>query len=153
MVLLEIKNDRYQILAVCTDSGKCPLVKFLNEQRRKLPHDTIRIINLLSNVAKDGPPEWGEINEKLPKKKFHYVEGDIKQFREGRLRILWFRGADTTVICSNGFVKDTRSTPEDEVEKAKKAFHTYFDDLKTGKIRIFKSPKEIGKVKEERKLP
>jgi len=153
MVLLEIKNDHYQILAVCTDSGKCPLAKFLNEQRRKLPQDTIRIINLLSNLAKDGPPEWGEVTEKLPKKKFHYVEGDIKQFREGRLRILWFPGAARTVICSNGFVKDTRSTPKDEQEKAKRAFQKYFEDLKMGKIRIFKSSEEIEKAKEEGRLP
>jgi hypothetical protein len=153
MVLLEIKNDRYQILAVCTESGKCPLAKFLKEQMRNLRQDTIRMLDLLENVAKYGPPEWGEVNEKLPKKKFHYVEGDIKQFREGRLRILWFPGTGNIVVCSNGFVKRTRFTPEDEEEKAKQAFHKYFKDLKMGKIRIFKSPKEIEKAKEEGKLP
>jgi phage-related protein len=152
MVLLEIKNDRYQVLAVCTDSGKCPLAKLLKEQMRKLQQDTIRMLDLLENVAKDGPPEWGEVTEKLPKKKFHYVEGDIKQFREGRIRILWFRGAGRTVICSNAFVKMTRSTPDDEKEKAQEAFLKYFEDLKNGKIRIFKSPIEIQKAKEKGKL-
>jgi phage-related protein len=152
MVLLEIKNDRYIILAVCTDSGKCPLAKFLREQMRNLQQDAVRILNLLENVARDGPPEWGEVNEKMPKKKFHYVEGEIKQFREGRIRILWFRGVGKTVICTNGFVKTTRSTPEDEEEKAKKAFRKYFENLKTGKNRIFKSPEEIEKAKEKGKL-
>ena len=152
MVLLEIKNDRYQVLAVCTDSGKCPLAKFLKEQMRKLQQDTIRMLDLLENVAKDGPPELGEVNEKMPKKKFHFVEGDIKQFREGRIRILWFKGAGRTVICSNVFVKMTRSTPDDEKEKAQEAFLKYFEDLKKGKIRIFKSPIEIEKAKEKGKL-
>ena len=152
MVLLEIKNDRYQVLAVCTNSGKCPLAKFLKEQLRKLQQDTIRILNLLGNVAKDGPPEWGEVTEKMPKKKFHYVEGDVKQFREGRIRMLWFRGAGRTVICPNGFVKTTQSTPDDEKEKAQEAYLKYFEDLKQGKIRIFKSPEEIAKAKQKGKL-
>ena len=152
MLLLEIKNETYLVLAVCTDSGKCPLAKFLKEQMRKLQQDAIRILNLLENVAKDGPPEWGEVTEKMPKKKFHYVKGDIKQFREGRIRILWFRGAGRTVICSNGFVKTTQSTPDDEKEKAKEAYLKYFEDLKKGKIRIFKSPEEIEKAKEKGNL-
>lgn len=92
MILLEIKNDRYQVLAVCSESGRCPLKKFLQEQMQGCRKDALRLLALLENVDQDGPPEWGEVNEKLPKKKFHHVAGIIKQFRAGRLPLLWFPG-------------------------------------------------------------
>ena len=68
---------------------------------------------LMDHVADVGPMT-------LPDKLCHEVNKDptIFQFIKGRLRVLWFYGADNkVVVCSHCFVKKDQKTPKPEIHK------------------------------------
>ena len=58
----------------------------------------------------------------------HYVDKDEKiwEFIKGDIRVLWFYGqGNRIIICSHGFIKNSRKTPKKEINHAITAKHAY----------------------------
>jgi phage-related protein len=68
---------------------------------------------------------------------------EIWEFREGRLRILWFYGENLEVIiCSHGFLKKTQKTPKNEKNRAVIFRKQYLRLLAQGEIEILRDEED-----------
>lgn len=114
MKLCLLACGRYQILAGCSDRGECHLLSFLNELEGDQQDQADRLISLLERVANDGQmPRNTDI--------CHQIRGDIWQLESGKLRVLWFYGKGRgVVVCSHGFPKTSRRTPEKQIKQAER---------------------------------
>ena len=68
---------------------------------------------LLESVAAAGPPRNTDVS--------HQLRGEVYEFIQGRLRVLWFYDVGRVVVCSHGLVKQSRKTPPAEIERAEAA--------------------------------
>jgi phage-related protein len=90
----------------------------------------------LEDTARRGPSTNPEICRKIGE--------EIWEFREGRIRVLWFFGENLEVIiCSHGFLKMTPKTPKTEKQRAVAARKQYFGDLAHGDLQILKNENAI----------
>ncbi len=117
MKLRRIRRARWEVLAVCSARGECPLLDFLAGLESQLALDGRAMLRLLSFAAEQGPPRNVEIS--------HKIAGEIWELIAGRLRVLWFYDEGRLVVCSHGFVKRTRKTPSGEIERAQAAYDAY----------------------------
>ncbi len=118
MRLRRVRSGGWQVLAVCTDRGDCPLLQFLAEIEGGLARDGRRMLKLLDRVADHGPPRNTEIS--------HQLGPGLWEFIQGRVRVLWFYDEGKLVICSHGFVKKRQKTPATEIERAQEYRRQYF---------------------------
>ena len=128
MILRTVSSGLYRVLAACTGRGDCELLSFLNEMEGPVARDAIRIANLLDRTAKEGPSRRTEVS--------HQIEGEIYEFIQGRLRVLWFYDERRIIVCSHGFIKKTKKIPRRELHRAKDTHRRYFEDKAKGKITI-----------------
>ena len=129
MKLYLLVQEKYQIFATCSDRGECQLLSFLNELEGVLQEQADRMLNFLERVAHTGPPRRYEV--------CHQIQGGIWQFRQGRIRVLWFFGAGPEiVVCSHGFMKASQRTPQEQIKRAEIIRRRYFSDLERGEIEI-----------------
>lgn len=117
MQTLEIRRDRWTVLALCSRRGDCPLLRFLAELEGDLERDGRRMLALLDRVSQHGPPRNVDVS--------HQVGDGIWEFIQGRLRVLWFYDSGRLVVCSHGFVKKSRKTPALELERARRCQQEY----------------------------
>lgn len=127
MNLRVVARGLWTVLAVCTDRGDCPLLDFLYEgsaptpfgfqPRGPLASQKARMLARLKSLTQSGPPQ----NVKI----CHQIEGDIWQLESGRIRVLWFYDEGRVVILSQGFIKKTQKTPEDEQRRAREHLAKY----------------------------
>lgn len=61
MQLLVIRRGVWQVLAVCTARGDCPLLDFLADLEGKLSVDGRKMLGLFSRIAEQGPPRDTEV--------------------------------------------------------------------------------------------
>lgn len=128
MKLLQIREDRWTILAICTERGDCPLHEFLATLEGKLALDGRRMLRLLDRVASEGPPRNTEIS--------HQLDSGIWELIQGRIRVLWFYDEGRLVICSHGFVKKNQRTPGREIDRAQDARWRYTRDKLRNLIEV-----------------
>jgi phage-related protein len=111
MRLEVVRSGCWQVLAVCTERGQCPLLEFLDGLEGSLAGDSRRMLALLARVADQGPSRNVEVS--------HQVGGALWELIQGRLRVLWFYDVGRVVVCSHGFVKRTQKTPARELDLAR----------------------------------
>lgn len=122
-----VVRSRWTVYAVCTARGTCPLEEFLGDHGQ-LGQDKDRMLRRLEAIAEHGPQFLPEIS--------HQIEPDLWQTEQGRVRILWFYDRDRVIVCSHGFIKRTRKTPEGEKAMARQALREYRWASAARKVRI-----------------
>ena len=125
--LKAVARSLWTLYAVCSARGECPLEAFLAD-RSQLGEDKDRMLRRLEAMADHGPQYLPEIS--------HQIEPDIWQTEQGRLRILWFYDRGRVIVCSHGFIKKTRKTPERERALARQTLWEYRAAKAAGEIRI-----------------
>lgn len=121
-----VRKGLWELLAVGTPRGECPLFEFLGNLEGNLAKDALRVLKLLDRVADQGPPRNTEIS--------HELEDGIWEFIQGRLRILWFYDVGKLIICSHGFVKKSQKTPRSEIRRAQLHRKIYLRAQRRGRI-------------------
>jgi len=130
---------RYRLLAVCSGRGDCQLLDFLNELEGQFAKQADRMYVRLEETARQGPSSRSEICRKLSQ--------EVWEFREGRVRVLWFYGEEPEIIiCSHGFFKSSQKTPRSEVRRAIASRKRYFAALARGEIEILSEEDEYGNL-------
>ena len=84
------------------------------------------MIRRLEEVANRGPYYLPDIS--------HQIEGEIRQTEQGRVRVLWFFDAGRVIICSHGFIKNSKKTPERQKLTARRAFEEYHAAKAAGRL-------------------
>jgi len=130
MKLLTIRSGYFRILATCSERERCPLLDFLSELEGKLVREGDRMLNLLERVSQEGPPRRTEVS--------HQLKGEIYQFVQGRIRVLYFYDRDRIIVCTHGFMKSSQKTPKREIEKAEELRARYFKAKAKDSFVIFK---------------
>lgn len=128
MKLRRVRAGTWQVLALSTDRGDCPLLDFLAALEGGLVRDGWRMLKLLDGVAEQGPPRNTEIS--------HMLAPGIWEFIQGRLRVLWFYDEGRLVICSHGFVKRSRKTPLKELARAQSHRHRYLNAKRRAELEV-----------------
>ncbi|MCP4664608.1 MAG: type II toxin-antitoxin system RelE/ParE family toxin [bacterium] len=129
MRLLPIRTGEWQILAVCTPRGDCPLLELLaSSQGGGLARDARRMLRLLDRAARQGPPRNKAIS--------HQLDREIWEFIQGQIRVLWFYDEGRMIVCSHGFVKKSRKVPRHDIEQAQERRRHYFDAKRRNELSI-----------------
>ena len=100
------------------ENGKIPMVEFLNSLDINMKSKVIHTISLLQDYG-------NELREPYTK----YIKDGIFEFRVKQgsniTRSFYFFITGKKIIMTNGFVKKTSKTPQNEFEKAKKYKKSY----------------------------
>jgi phage-related protein len=93
-------------------NGKCPVEEFLNSQPGKVAQKIVWVLRLVEEL------------EFVPARYFAKLPG-TEEIWECRInlasntyRILCFLSGESSVVLAHGFVKKTRKTPRNEIDKA-----------------------------------
>ncbi len=121
MVLFEIRTSKFSVCALGESQTDCELSSFFSSLDPNQKQDERRMLRLLKRVADRGADD---LNTEI----CHQIEGKLYQFRQGQLRVLWFYDQNRIVICTHGFFKKTRKTPEPEKHHAKEMMQRYFQE-------------------------
>jgi len=98
----------------------CEAVEFLEKLGTDANSDAIRLLNLITRTAEDGPPN----NEQHSRSLGH----GIYEFKAPKTaRLLWFYDADRIIICTHGFSgkRGSGKTPRREVDRAREIRKEY----------------------------
>lgn len=117
MKTVEVRRGPWKVLALSSERGDCPLLRFLAKLEGNLARDGRRMLALLDRVAQHGPPRNVDIS--------HQVGEGLWEFIQGRIRVIWFYDRGKLVVLSHGFVKKTRKTPASELERARRNRQEY----------------------------
>lgn len=128
MRLRRVRRGRWEVLAVCSDRGDCPVLEFLAGLGGKLAKQREQMLALLSQVAEDGPPRNVE--------RSHKIAGDVWELLRGDLRILWFYGEGRIVVLAVGFVKQSQKTPKAFVATAERALARFREADRRGALEV-----------------
>ncbi len=128
MRLRRVRRAQWDVLAVCSFRGDCPLLEFLAGLEAQLAADGRAMLRLLAFIAEQGPPRNVEVS--------HKIAGDIWELIAGQLRVLWFYDEGRVIVCSHGFVKRTRKTPPGETDRAQAACLEYQAAKKTRDLTV-----------------
>jgi|UniRef100_A0A7V6A1D9 phage-related protein/transcriptional regulator with XRE-family HTH domain len=143
MKLRLLLEGNHRLLAVCSGRGDCQLLEFLDELKGDFSDQAVRMLNRLEETARQGPSRKPEICRKIGQ--------EIWEFREGKIRVLWFYGENLEVIiCSHGFLKKAQKTPKNEKNRALATRKQYFGDLAQEEIKILRDEEEV-RVKDMKK--
>lgn len=134
MRLRRLATGTWQVLAICSDRGDCPVESFLAAQRGKLADQAQRMWALFDVVAADGPPRSTGIS--------HKVAAEIWELIRGDLRVLWFYDQGRAVICSHGFLKQTQKTPASHIHLAEANLARYRAAQRAGSLSIVEEDEE-----------
>lgn len=110
-------SGSFMLYAVCDGRGVPLLLEFFHGLGANLLKDVDRMMALLESVALSGPPRNTDVS--------HQLRGEIYEFIQGRLRVLWFYDKGRVVVCSHGMVKQSQKTPRSEIERAEEVRHAF----------------------------
>jgi phage-related protein len=128
MVLFEIAKGRYTVYAIGKKDQYCPLLDFLTSIGSNLQKDADQILALLQWVSQKGPPRNIEASKPLKE--------DLFEFKQGRLRVLWFYDEGKMILCTHGFIKKSQKTSSSEIEQAVSIRGDYLKEKKKGPFKI-----------------
>lgn len=132
MQLLAIRRGPWQVLAVCSGRGDCPLMDFLGTLEGRLAGDGRRLLRVLSEVAEHGPPRDAMVS--------HQVGAGVWQLIAGQIRVFWMYDLGRVVILSHGFVKRSRKTPQRELDLARANWARYRRAREHRSIEVLEVP-------------
>jgi phage-related protein len=108
-----IRNLSYKVEFYRRRDGQAPLTKFIDELSYKMRAKLFKEIDLLKLCG----PELGEPYSKYLKDGFY----ELRCQTEGNIsRIFYFLLGEKRIILTNGFIKKTQNTPQNELNLAKK---------------------------------
>lgn len=119
MRLKRVKEGKWTILAACKPRGDCPLLDDLTKLEGDLHRDQQKLLALLDRVSEYGIPKNTEKSRPIKS------SDGLFEFREGRIRVLWFYGEHREIVCSHMFLKRTQATPATEIERAEQSLGAY----------------------------
>ena len=128
MKLRRVRRSKWDVLAICSPRGDCPLLDFLAGLEAQLAMDGRSMLRLIEFTAEQGPPHNFEVS--------HKIAGEIWELVAGQLRVLWFYDEGRLVICSHGFVKRTRKIPIGEINRAQSSCDAYRLAKKAGRLKV-----------------
>jgi phage-related protein len=127
MKALIVCRGAWTVLAMCSDRGDCELLSFLGGLDGDLVKQGDRMLGLLRRrVAEHGPPHNDEVSHKL--------DGDVWEFIEGRLRVLYFCEGGKVVVCSHALLKKGRKIPRADIERAQRLCDAYREASRSGTL-------------------
>jgi phage-related protein len=136
MKLVRIAKLRWEVLAVCDQRGRCPVLDFLMD----LDGTTYQIAAeqmlrfLRSQVPISGPPKAEPLCKHLGDGLFEFR----KQPKGKKLRVVWFYGGGAVIVCAAAFTKAER-TPRTQVERARALQKAYLEDRRDEQLEIIGS--------------
>lgn len=135
MVLFEIAKDRYKVYALGRDGDDCDLLDFLSSLGPNRQKDGDRLLALLERVSQNGPPRNTDIS--------HQIRNEIFEFIQGQLRVLWFYEEGKVILCTHGFLKRSRKTPDREISRADLLRKGYLETKAKGPLMIIEREKKV----------
>ena len=125
MNLTEIRDGKYHILALGTESG-CQVADFIAKLEQDNPSESRKLQARLDYVAENGPPRNEQQCRALP-------EYNGFELKTKKVRVLCFWDEGRLIICSIAFLKDGQKTFKPFLEKLKKNQKEYFLEKEGGK--------------------
>lgn len=115
MKLVRIARLRWEVLAVCDSRGGCPVVEFLvNQMGTTYQVATEQMSRLLKvQVPANGPPKTEPLCKSLGDGLYEFR----KQPKGKKLRVFWFYGGGSVIVCAAAFTKAER-TPRTKIAQA-----------------------------------
>lgn len=133
MRLVRIARKRWEVLGICDSRGRCLVLEFLaglEGTTYQLAAEQIgRILKL--QIPASGPPK----TEPLCKHLGNGLYELRKQPKGKKLRVVWFYGGGSVVVCSVAFTKAER-TPRAEIERARAQKKEYLEARQDGRLEI-----------------
>lgn len=120
--------NTFKVLMFRKGNGEVPVKDFINNLDVKMQTKVMGTLSVLQ--------EYGnELREPYSK----HLEDGIFEIRtkvgSDITRVLYFFYYERKIIITNGFVKKTRKTPKEEIEKAKQYRNEYIERMeKNGKV-------------------
>ncbi|MCP5487631.1 MAG: type II toxin-antitoxin system RelE/ParE family toxin [Verrucomicrobia bacterium] len=120
MIIQEIISGRTCSLFAIAGDNDCPVHDFLSDLQGKDHREFAKIMKILADTAESGPPKRNE-------QKCRYIR-ELKVFEfktTGGVRIMAFWDQGNLIICSHGFMKKSRKTPPNELQRVRAARQRY----------------------------
>ena len=132
-----LADDCYRILAVMSGQD-CPVEDFLRTGEEATEASRRGLLYMLEVVSRQGlsglPSAWTHEANK--------VKG-IYEFRKGRLRLFYFKGAGRDIaVCTSGVLKDGPKADRPSVERAGMLRAEYFSALQKQSIEVVNDDSE-----------
>lgn len=134
MLVKRVQSSVWTIYAVAEERDRCvhcQLLDFLVELEADKRGSAQKLIALLDHVSNAGPQDLSDDVS-------HYIHQAerIFQFRKGDIRAAWFYDENRIIVCTHGFLKNSRRTPKPEIRAAIAAKHAYFTAKESGTLQI-----------------
>jgi phage-related protein len=133
MLLTLIHRAAWRLYAVCRARGECELLDFLQAPAGdRLAGDKADLLSELVRMAQTF--EWQPNNSE----RTHIVDRRERIWQTGirGVRVLWFYDEGRLMVFSHGFPKTTRKTPDQELDKARRAIRAYFRAKTEGNLHF-----------------
>ena len=115
MKLLRLAKDHWEVLAWCDGRGQCLVLEFLADLTGTYEAAARSMLILLRQIVpKYGPPKSEPQCKSLGKGVYEFR----KQPKGKKLRVIWFYGEGSVIICTAAFKKAER-TPQVEIDRAR----------------------------------
>ncbi len=115
MKLVRLAKDRWDVLAICDGRNQCQILDFLAELKGSYEASARSMLVLLQQtIPKYGPPKSEPQCKALGGGLFELR----KQPKGKKLRVVWFYGGGTVIVCTAAFKKAER-TPQAELDRAR----------------------------------
>jgi len=109
------------------DSGGSGLVSgFLEGVGANKQREAARMVALMDRVAAHGPRQGTA--------KCHQLKGDIWELIQGSLRVLFAHDGHRLIICTSGFMKKSRKTPNQEISRAERILAEFREARRTKRL-------------------
>ena len=115
MKLLRLAKDRWEVLALCDGRNQCQVLDFLIDLKGSYEAAARSMLVLLQQmVPKYGPPK--------SEPRCKALGGGLYEFRKQpkgkKLRVVWFYGGGSVIVCTAAFKKAER-TPQAELDRGR----------------------------------
>lgn len=131
MILEELHNIHWRVLAICDSKGRSIIDKLVSGLSGDLLVDGQKLDSDLDKLSEHGPRIF-------PPERCHQISSkeQIYQLTSKRLRLFWFYDAGKMIICAHGFIKKSQKTPMDELAQAVAARNRYVADKDNGRLQV-----------------
>jgi len=132
MVLIRLGSGSWgEVMALTVSEDRCPALDFLMDLDPSQKASVEKMMNLLISQVPGGGPR--RHNRELSRP----LQDKIFEFRVNRLRVLYFYDRPgRVVICTHGFSKSSRKTPQKEIRRASDLRSRYLEESRGSRIKI-----------------
>jgi Phage derived protein Gp49-like (DUF891) len=129
MRVLRLARARWEVLAVCEDDGRCPVLDLLQKGYREGSKEARD--KMLSLLVDSVPYEGPQVDNPTVCKPLKPLSDGLFEFRKqprrgAKPRVVWFFDGDRCVVCTVGFFKRDQM-PEGKLDQAREMKAAYFE--------------------------